>query len=132
MARRSTIWIAALVVVSLAVGIFWTLRLAPPSPTPWWWGKNPNVHVEVWEAGKDMATVAMTMPKRVLDTMFALGLPADVSADGHEVHLSSIWRRLERLPRGEKLTFKEDEATIYVWLEVGSKAPADAPTAPPR
>jgi hypothetical protein len=124
MARRSTIWIAALIVVSLAVGIFWTLRLAPPSPKPWWWGTNPNVHVEVWEPGKDMATVAMTMPKRVLDTMFALGLPADVTAGKHEVHLRSVWRKLERLPRGEKLKLEEDDATIYVWIDVGRVSPA--------
>jgi hypothetical protein len=127
MARRGTIWIAVLIVVSLAIGIFWTLRLAPPSPTPWWWGKNPNIHVEVWEPGKDMATVAMTMPKRVLDTMFALGLPADVSAGEHRVHLNSIWRKLERLPRGQKITLEEEGGKILVWIDVGSKPGAPVP-----
>src|SRR5947207_5024759 len=64
MARRAGfIWIGTLVVVSLAIGVFLTIRTAPPSPMPWWWGKDPDFHVEVWEPGKEMATVAMTMPK---------------------------------------------------------------------
>jgi len=130
MARRGTIWIAALIVVSLAIGVIWTLRLAPPSPTPWWWGKNPNVHVEIWEPGKDMATVAMTMPKRVLDTMFALGLPADVSTGERRVHLNSVWRKLERLPRGEKLKLEDQGGTILVWIDVDSKWSAPEPAAP--
>ena len=63
MARRAGLWIAALVVVSLAIGVFWTIRTAPPSPAPWWWGKNPDFHVEVWEPGKEMATVAMPISR---------------------------------------------------------------------
>src|SRR3989442_957133 len=64
MSRRTVIWLGALVVVSLAIGVFWTIRLAPPSPSPWWWGKDPEFHVEVWEPGKELATVAMTVPKK--------------------------------------------------------------------
>ena len=118
MSRRVGVWIAALVVISLAIGVLWTIRLAPPSPAPWWWNKNPNLHIEVWEPGKEMATVAMTMPKKTLDTMFALGLPAVISADGHKIHLNEVRSKIERLPRGEKLKIQEGGATVYLWLDV--------------
>jgi hypothetical protein len=119
MARRATyLWIGALVVISLAIGVFWTIRTAPPSPMPWWWGKNPEFHVEVWEPGKEMATVAMTMPKKTVDTMFAFGLKSSVSAGKHKVYLDEVRDQVERLPRGEKLKITQDGATIYVWLDV--------------
>lgn len=118
MSRRVGVWIAALVVISLAIGVFWTIRLAPPSPAPWWWGKNPELHVEVWEPGKDIATVAMTMPKKTIDTMFALGLPAEISAGGHKIRLNEVRSKIERLPRREKLKIQEGEATVYLWLDV--------------
>lgn len=119
MARRAgIIWIGALIVLSLAIGVFWTIRTAPPSPKPWWWGKNPDFHVEVWEPGKDMATVAMTMPKKTVDTMFAFGLKSSISAGNHKVYLSAVRSQVERLPRGEKLKVQQDSATIYVWLDV--------------
>ena len=41
MARRAAfVWIGTLVVLCLAIGVFWTIRTAPPSPAPWWWGKD--------------------------------------------------------------------------------------------
>ena len=117
--KRAGLWIAALVVLSLAIGVFWTIRTAPPSPTPWWFGKNPDFHVEVWEPGKDVATVAMTMPKKTVDTMFAFGLKSSVSAGKHKVELNSIRDQVERLPRGQKLEIRDqDSAVIYVWLDV--------------
>ena len=106
-----------MVVVSLAIGVFLTIRTAPPSPMPWWWGKDPDFHVEVWEPGKEMATVAMTMPKKTVDTMFAFGLKSTVAAGSHKVHLSEVRSQGERLPRGEKLKIQDQEATIYVWLD---------------
>ena len=118
MSRRAGIWLAALVVVSLAIGVFWTLRTAPPSPSPWWWGKNPDFHVEVWEPGKDMATAAMTMPKKTVDAMFAFGVNASVSAGNHKVYLAKVRSQVERLPRGQKLKIEQDGATIYVWLDL--------------
>jgi len=116
--RRAGLWIMALVVVSLAIGVFWTIRTAPPSPTPWWWGKDPDFHIEVWEPGKEMATVAMTMPKKTVDTMFAFGLKSSVSAGRHKVYLNEIRSQVERLPRGQRLTIHQDSATVYVWLDV--------------
>jgi hypothetical protein len=118
MSRPAALWIGALIVVSLAIGVVWTIRTAPPSPAPWWWGKNPELHVEVWEPGKEMATVAMTMPKKTIDTMFALGLKSSVSAGKHKVTLNTIRSQVERLPRGEKLKIVDGEATIYVWLDL--------------
>jgi hypothetical protein len=119
MARRAAgLWIAALVVVSLAIGVFWTIRTAPPSPAPWWWGKNSDFHIELWEPGKEMATVAMTVPKKTVDTMFAFGLKSSISAGNHKIYLGSLRSRVERLPQGEKLKIEQDGATVYVWLDV--------------
>lgn len=123
MTRRTGIWIAALVVVSLAIGVFWTIRTAPPSPGTWWWGKNPDFHVEVWEPGKDpakdMPTVGMTMPKKAIDAMFAFGLKSSVSVGKYKIYLSEIRSRVERLPRGQKLKIRNEEgATFHVWLDV--------------
>jgi hypothetical protein len=117
MSRSAGIWIAALIVLSLAIGVFWTIRTAPPSPKPWWVGKNIDFKVEIWEPGKDMATVAMTMPKRTVDAMYAFGLKTVVSTDHHKVYLNQIRSQVERLPQGEKLTLHEEGATIKVWLE---------------
>jgi hypothetical protein len=134
MSRRAVILIGLLAAVSLGIGIFWTIRLAPPSPTPWWWGKNPKVQVEIWEPGKDMATVAMRMPKSFFDSIIALGLPAIVQVNGKNdatigfvfgqdlhspVRLNTVWKQLERLPRGEKLKLEQDGATVILWIDAG-------------
>jgi hypothetical protein len=118
MSRRSTILVAVLAFVCLAIGIVWTMRLNPPYPAPWWWRKNAEIHVEVYEPGNDMATVAMTLPKTTFDNMLALGLPATIEAHGHKVHLNEIRGRLERLPRGEKIKIQDEDATIYLWIDV--------------
>ena len=117
MGRRAGIWIAALIAVSLAIGVFWTIRTAPPSPKPWWVGKDTDFHVEIWEPGKSLATVAMTVPKRTVDAMYAFGLKSTISTDHHKVYLNQIRSQVEVLPRGQKLTLHEDGATINVWLE---------------
>jgi hypothetical protein len=117
MARSAGILVAILVVLSLAIGVFWTIRTAPPSPRPWWVGKNTDFHVEVWEPHKDMATVAMTMPKKTVDALYAFGLKSVISTDHHKVYLNEIRSQVERLPQGQRLTLHEDSATIYVWLE---------------
>ena len=109
----------------LAIGIIWTARLDVPSPQPWWYGKKAVVRVEVWEPGRDMATFAMTMPKSTLDAMYALGLKGSINLDhGRDVELKGVWKRLQRLPRGEKLTIEEEGATVTFWIEVPEAAPA--------
>jgi len=81
-------------------------------------GKDTDFHVEIYEPGKDIATVAMTMPKRTVDAMYAFGMKSVISTDHHKVYLNQIRSQVERLPKGEKLTLHEDGATIYVWLDV--------------
>ncbi|HZI88993.1 MAG TPA: hypothetical protein VFD83_00915 [Candidatus Polarisedimenticolia bacterium] len=129
MPRKAGLWLLLLAVVSLAIGVVWTIRTAPPSPRPWWWGKNPDVHVEVWEEGKEDATVAMTMSKKTVDAMIGLGMKSSISAGKHRVYLSEVRQQMERLPRGQWLTLHDEEATIYVWLDVKDGQPA---THPPR
>ncbi len=130
MQRKAAFWIGLLVVVSLAIGVLWTIRTAPPTgPKPWWWGKNPDFHVEVWERGKEDATVAMTMPKKTVDALVAFGLKSSVSAGNHKVYLSQVRAEVERLPRGQWITMHDGDATIYVWLDVKG---SDTPVRPPR
>ncbi len=126
MRSKAGLWITILAVVSLAIGVVWTMRTAPPSPVPWWWGKNPDLHVEVWEAGKQDATVAMTMPKKTVDALVAFGLKSSVSAGRHKVYLGEVHSQVERLPQGQWLTLHDKEATIYVWLDT-----KDGPTTRP-
>ncbi|MGH7680486.1 MAG: hypothetical protein ACRENN_00695 [Candidatus Eiseniibacteriota bacterium] len=119
-------WIAIAIgaVLCLAIGILWTVRLDVPSPTPWWYGKNAVVRFEVWEPGKDIATVAGTIPKGPLDAMYAIGLKAEVELDSHhKVELKRIWKELQRLPKGEKISYEEDGARFDLWIEVKA-APA--------
>ena len=130
MPRKAGLWFLLLAVVCLAIGVLWTIRTAPPAgPKPWWWGRNAEFHVEVWEPGKQDATVAMTMPKKTVDALVAFGMKSSVSAGNHKVYLSEVRAKVERLPKGEWLTIKEDEATIFVWLDVKG---SDTPIRPPR
>ena len=130
MPRKAGLWIGLLLVVSLAIGVLWTVRTAPPAgPTPWWWGKNPDFHVEVWEPGKADATVAMTMPKKTIDALMAFGLKSSVSAGHYKVSLNQVRAEVERLPRGQWVTMHDEEATIYVWLDVKGSEP---PVRPPK
>lgn len=129
MPRKAGLWILLLAVVSLAIGVVYTMRTAPPSPKPWWWAKNADFHVEVWEAGKEDATVAMTMPKKTVDALVAFGLKSSVSAGHHKVYLSEVRAQVERLPRGEWVTMHDNEATIYVWLDTKD---SPTPVRPPK
>ena len=117
--------IAAIVVISLAIGIFWTVRTAPPSPRPWWSGRNPVIRAEVWEPGKDMATVAMRMPKSMFDTLIAFGLPARITVgDHHSIDVKTIWKELQRLPKGQKLKLEDSDGVLYIWIDTGDGAPS--------
>jgi hypothetical protein len=117
--RRFWIWIAGGALLCLAIGLIWTARLDVPSPAPWWYGKKAVVRLEVWEPGKDMATFAMTVPKGPLDAMYALGFKASIDLDeGRKVELKRVWKELQRLPRGEKLSLEEDDARVDLWIEL--------------
>jgi hypothetical protein len=37
--------------------------------------------------------------------------------DGHTITLNRVWKDLQRLPRGEKLRFEENGATLSMWIE---------------
>ncbi len=113
-------WLAIVLgaLVCLAIGVIWTIRLDVPNPQPWWYGKKVVVRLEVWEPGKDMATFAMTMPKGPLDAMYVLGLKGNININhGRGIELKGIWKRLQRLPRGEKLTLEQEGATVTMWIE---------------
>ena len=118
MQRKFWIALALGLLVCLGIGFYWTARLDIPSPRPWWYGKDAVVRVEVWEPGKDMATFAMTMPKKTLDTMHALGLKSTIGLDsGHTLKIQDLWGRIQRLPRGQRLHISEHDADLYIWIE---------------
>ena len=77
-----------------------------------------------------MATVSMRLPKGMMDTLVALGTDAKIELDektttvgfsnskgSREIHLRDVWKDLQRLPKGEKLTVQEDGATLTMWIE---------------
>jgi hypothetical protein len=132
MARKFWLGVGLLLLISIAIGIYWTARLDIPNPKPWWYGKDPVVRMEVWEPGKDMATFAMTMPKKTLDTMYGLGMKSTIEVDGRDIHLRSIWKDLQRLPRGEKLRLAEHDAVLVIWIEERGEAlaPESNPAGP--
>jgi hypothetical protein len=129
MTRKQTILgIAILSAACLAIGIIWTIRTEPPSGHPWWAGKDAKVRMEVWEPGKDMATVAMTLPKKTVDTMVALGMKAKMQVGEHELDIRRYWKRIQALPPGEKLRLEDEDGTLYVWIETPDvKAPPVTP-----
>jgi hypothetical protein len=122
--RRQTILaISIFSLACLAIGVVWTLRTQPPSANPWWAGKEAKVRVEVWEPGKEMATVGMTLPKRTVDTMVALGMKANIRVGDYSLDLRHHWKQVQALPPGEKLTLNQEGATIYLWIETPDVKP---------
>ena len=133
MARgKSVLVVVAFAAFCLALGYWWSIRVGLPlsGPTPWWYGKDAHVRVQVVEEGHDMATVSMRLPKGMMDTMVALGTDAKISIDKdntvvgftntksmHEIHLRDIWKDLQRLPKGQKMTIQENGATLSIWIE---------------
>ncbi|HET9252884.1 MAG TPA: hypothetical protein VFP58_12295 [Candidatus Eisenbacteria bacterium] len=134
MARKFWLGVGLLLLICIAIGIYWTNRLDIPNPKPWWYGKDVVVRMEVWEPGKDMATFAMTMPKKTLDTMYALGVKSEIDVDGRQIQLRSIWKDLQRLPKNEKLRFTEEGSILVMWIEErgegGTPGPTDVPAGP--
>ena len=133
MARgRTTVIIVAFAAFCLALGYWWSIQIGLPltGQKPWWYGKNAHVRIQVIEEGHDMATVSMRLPKGMMDTMVALGTDAKISIDdgstvvgftdhksAREIKLRDIWKDLQRLPKGEKLTVQEGAATLTIWIE---------------
>lgn len=125
MSRKQTILgLAVLFLACLAIGVIWTLRTEPPSQNPWWAGKEAKVRMEVWEPGKDMATFGMTLPKKTVDGMVALGLKAVVQVGHYDVDFRKHWRAVQALPPGEKYKLSENDADIYIWIETPDVKPA--------
>jgi hypothetical protein len=123
--RRQTILALSIFFFAcLAIGVIWTLRTEPPSGHPWWAGKEAKVRIEVWEPGKDIPTVGMTLPKRTVDTMVALGMKGEIQAGNHSLDLREHWKRIQALPPGQKLRIEDNEATMYVWIETPDVKPA--------
>lgn len=133
MARgKNVLVVVAFAAFCLALGYWWSVQIGLPlsGPKPWWYGKDAHVRIQVLEEGHDLATVSMRLPKGMLDTMIALGKDAKISFDddhtvvgysnvkaGREIKLREIWKDIQRLPKGEKLTVKEDGATLTIWIE---------------
>jgi len=126
MSRKQTALLVSLFALTcLAIGVVWTLRTSPPSLNPWWAGKNTRVRVEVWEPGKDLATVGMTFKKKTLDTMIAFGMSPTVDVgDADKFHFKQVWKKLQALPPRQRLVMREDDATVYMWIETDDSKPA--------
>ena len=131
MNRKFWIALALGLLVCLGIGFLWTARLDIPNPKPWWYGKDTVVRVEVWEPGKDMATVAVTMPKKALDIMHALNFKSEIGlAHDYSININDLWGQIQRLPKGERLHMAEEKADVYVWIEEKG-TPADSTWRPP-
>jgi hypothetical protein len=129
---KTTLVVVAFAAFCLALGYLWSIRVGLPltGTKPWWYGKDAHVRVQVVEEGHDLATVSMRLPKGMMDTLVALGTDAKIELDpnqtvvgltnskgSREIHLRDVWKDLQRLPKGEKLTVQEDGATLTMWIE---------------
>lgn len=128
MPRSAKLVFLGVFVFALVVSIVMVRRIDAPRERAWWAGKNPVIRVQVWEAEKDMPTFSMTVPKRTLDRMVALGLPPTISINGdREVSFRRFWHDLQRLPRGGKIRFMEGGDSVVIWIEAGKgNSPADS------
>lgn len=133
MARgKNVLLVVVFAAFCLALGYWWSVQIGLPlnGQKPWWYGKEAHVRIQVLEEGKDLATVSMRLPKGLMDTMVALGTDAKISFDkdettvgftdakrSREIRLRDIWKDIQRLPKGEKLTIEQDGATLTIWIE---------------
>ncbi|MGE5176365.1 MAG: hypothetical protein ACM3JJ_08320 [Hyphomicrobiales bacterium] len=121
MPRKKTILAVSLfAAVCLGIGILWTvwidgpLRAAAKTPA------QAKLHIEVWEPGKDMATVSMTVPKRHFDTMIAFGLDPKIVVDHlGEIKMKDLVRQVDALPPGKRLEVDDRGGRMYVWVDLG-------------
>ncbi|HET9940817.1 MAG TPA: hypothetical protein VFR25_06925 [Candidatus Eisenbacteria bacterium] len=131
MNRKFWIALALGLLVCLGIGYAWTARLDIPNPKPWWYGRDTVVRVEVWEPGKDLATVAVTVPKKALDYMHAFNLKSEIGlAHDYRINIDELWSKIQRLPKGQRLHMDEEEADVYIWIEERG-TPVDSTWRPP-
>jgi hypothetical protein len=128
MSRTALYVVLGAFVLAAVIAVVVNQRLDYPKERPWWAGRDPVVRLQAWEPGKDMPTVSMTIPKRTLDRMVALGFPPTITiGEGNELKFVSVWHDLQRLPRGQKLRFHDTEATVFLWIEPrGEPMPPDS------
>jgi hypothetical protein len=118
MSKTARFIILGAFVLAAVIAVVVSKRLDYPKERPWWDGRNPVVRVQVWEEGKDLPTVSMTLPKRTLDQMVAFGFPPTISiGQGNEVEFGKVWHDLQRLPRGRRLRFEDGDGTVLLWIE---------------
>ncbi len=128
MSKTARAMILGVFALSLAISVLYTKRLDLPSGRPWWAGRNPVVHVQVWEDDKELPTVSMTIPKRTLDKVVAIGVRSDIKInDGSKIELRKIWHDLQRLPRGQKLSFEDNGGRMLIWIDLPDKRPSEGP-----
>ena len=118
MSKTARFIILGACVLAAILAVVVTKRLDYPKERPWWAGRNPVVRIQVWEQGKEMPTVSMTLPKKTLDQMVAFGFPPTISVgEKNEVRFGNVWHDLQRLPRGRKLRFEDGEGAVLLWIE---------------
>ncbi len=123
MSKTARNMILSVFALSLAMGLIYANRLDLPSDRPWWAGRDPVVHLQVWQDSREMPTVSMTIPKRMLDPIVGLGLRPGVQIDdGSRIELRRIWHDLQRLPRGQKLTYEENGGRMLIWIDLPDSA----------
>jgi hypothetical protein len=131
MSRAARLLLLGAFVLALLISLFFYQRINAPKGGGWWAGKNAVVRIQFWEPGKDMPTVSMTLPKKTLDRMVAIGIPSEISVgDRRDIDFRTFWQDLQRLPRGEKLRFEESDGTVLIWIEERRKGDAPADSAP--
>lgn len=129
MSKAARLLLVGAFALALLITLLVYRRIDAPTGGAWWAGRNPVVRIQVWEPGKDLPTVSMTLPKKTLDRMVAFGIPSDISVgDHHKIDFRSFWHDLQRLPRGQKMRFEESDGTVLIWIEEARKggAPADS------
>jgi hypothetical protein len=123
MSKTARTMILGVFALSLAISVLYTKRLDLPSGRPWWAGRDPVVHLQVWEDDQELPTISMTIPKRTLDNVVGLGVrSALVFHDDSKIELQKIWHDLQRLPRGQKLSFEDDGGRMLIWIDLPEHA----------
>lgn len=127
MSRKQTILALSLFAVGcLTIGTLWTVWVDVPLSVAAKTPKSAKLRIEVWEPGRDMATVSMSLPKRPIDTMLAFGISPKIDIDdvGRRFELKQLVHDAQALPPGRRLVYHDREATMYVWVESAPTAPA--------